>query len=61
MYIPSALTLKHCTVHSHSAFVYWSLAIREELRLRVFEEKVLRKTLGPRGEEVTREWRKTAF
>jgi hypothetical protein len=32
--------------------------LREELRLRVFENRVLRRIFGPRGEEVTEEWRK---
>jgi len=33
------------------------LALREERRLRVFENRVLR-IFGPRRDEVTREWRK---
>jgi len=36
----------------------WSLTLREELRLRVFENRVLRRLFGPKREEVTREWRK---
>jgi hypothetical protein len=32
--------------------------IREEHRLRVFENRVLRKILGPKRDEVTGEWRK---
>jgi hypothetical protein len=32
--------------------------MREEQRLRVFEKKVLRKTFGPRRDEVTGRWRK---
>jgi hypothetical protein len=32
--------------------------LREERGLRVFEEKVLRKTLGRRREEATGDWRK---
>ena len=35
----------------------WSLTLREECRLRVFENKVLRRILGPERDEVTREWR----
>jgi len=31
---------------------------REERRLRVFENRVLRRTLGPKKDEVTKEWRK---
>jgi hypothetical protein len=30
----------------------------EERRLRVFENRVLRKTFGPKRDEVTGEWRK---
>jgi hypothetical protein len=35
----------------------WSLTLREEHRLRVFENRVLR-IFGPKRDEVTREWRK---
>ena len=35
-----------------------SLALREEHRLRVFENKVLRKIFGAKENEITREWRK---
>jgi hypothetical protein len=36
----------------------WSLTLREEFRLRVFENRVLRRIFGPKREEVTGEWRK---
>jgi len=36
----------------------WSLTLREEHRLRVFENGVLRKVLGPKRYEVTGEWRR---
>ena len=36
----------------------WSQTLREEHRLRVFENRVLRKVFGPKRDEVTREWRK---
>jgi hypothetical protein len=36
----------------------WSLTLREECRLRVFEKRVLRGILGARRYEVTGEWRK---
>ena len=36
----------------------WSLTLREEVRLRVFANRVLRRTFGPKRDEVTREWRK---
>ena len=35
----------------------WSLAVREGHRLRVFENRVLRKTLMSTGDEVTGEWK----
>jgi len=36
----------------------WSLTLREEHRLRVFENRVLRRVFGPKRDEVTGEWRK---
>jgi hypothetical protein len=36
----------------------WSLTLREEHRLRVFENRVLRGMIGPKRDEVTGEWRK---
>jgi hypothetical protein len=36
----------------------WSLALREEHRLRVFENRVLRRIFGPKRDEITGEWRK---
>jgi hypothetical protein len=36
----------------------WSLTLREEHRLRVFEGRVLRRIFGPKRDEVTAEWRK---
>jgi hypothetical protein len=36
----------------------WSLALRKEHRLRVFENRVLRRISGPKRDEVTGEWRK---
>jgi hypothetical protein len=33
--------------------------LREERRLRVFENRVLRRTFGPKRNEVIGEWRKT--
>jgi hypothetical protein len=36
----------------------WSLTLREECRLRVLENRVLRRILGPRRDEVTGKWRK---
>ena len=36
----------------------WSLILREERRLRVLENRVLRRILGPNRDEVTGKWRK---
>ena len=36
----------------------WSLTLREEKKLRVFENMVLRRIFGPRRDEVTGEWRR---
>jgi len=33
----------------------WSLTLREERRLRVFENRVLRRVFGPKRDEVTGE------
>jgi hypothetical protein len=34
----------------------WSFKLREEHRLRVFENRVLRRVFGPKRDEVTGEW-----
>jgi hypothetical protein len=36
----------------------WSLTLKEELWLRVFESRVLRRIFRPRRDEVTGEWKK---
>ena len=36
----------------------WSLTLREERRLGVFEKRVLGKILGPERQEVAGEWRR---
>jgi len=36
----------------------WSLTLREERRLRVFENRVLRRIFGTKRDEVTGVWRK---
>jgi hypothetical protein len=38
--------------------LYWSVTIREEHRLRVFENRILRRIFGAKRDEVTGEWRK---
>ena len=39
-------------------FDNWSLTLREERRLRMFENRVLRRVFGPKREELTGEWRR---
>jgi hypothetical protein len=36
----------------------WSLTLRDEDGLRVFENRVLRRIFGPKRDEVMAEWRK---
>jgi hypothetical protein len=36
----------------------WFLTLREEHKLRVFENRVLKRLFGPKRGEVTGEWRK---
>ena len=36
----------------------WSLTLQEERKLRVFENRVIRRIFGPRRDEVTGEWRR---
>jgi hypothetical protein len=36
----------------------WSLTLREEQRLRVFENRVLRRIFGPKRDEATGKWRR---
>ena len=35
----------------------WALTLREEHRLRVFENRVLRRIFGPKRDGITGEWR----
>jgi hypothetical protein len=36
----------------------WSLTLREEQKLRVFENRVLRRMFGPKRDEATGDWRR---
>ena len=36
----------------------WSLILRDECRLRVYENRVLKRIFGPKRDEATVEWRK---
>jgi hypothetical protein len=39
-------------------FETWSLTLREDQRLRVFENRVLRRIFGPKRDKVTGQWRR---
>jgi hypothetical protein len=39
----------------------WSLTLREEHTLKVFENRVLRRILGPKRDEVMGGWRKPNY
>jgi PAS domain-containing protein len=45
-------------VRSVAHDITWSLILRDEHRLRVFENRVLRRIFGPKRDEVMGEWRK---
>jgi hypothetical protein len=36
----------------------WSLTLKEERRLKVFENRMLKRIFGPKRDELTGEWRK---
>jgi hypothetical protein len=49
------------TIHLHVVLYEcetWSLTMREERRLRVSKNRVLRRVFGPKRDEVTGEWRR---
>jgi hypothetical protein len=50
--------IKFPLIDFHRIMENWSLILGEELRLRVFENRVLRKLFGAKRDEVTGEWRK---
>jgi hypothetical protein len=65
--LSSRLLSKNLTVRIHKTIILpvvlygcetWSVTLREEHRLRVFDNRVLRKIFGPKRDEVTGEWRK---
>ena len=65
---PNVTNIAHTQGHIGSHFILfcpyidecetWSLTLREERRLRVFENRVLRKIFGPKRDKVTGEWKK---
>jgi hypothetical protein len=52
--LSSCLLLKDVKIRIYKTnFACWSLTLREEHRLRVFENKVLKRIFGPKRDEVT--------
>jgi hypothetical protein len=47
-------------IHNFRCFLWrtWSLTLREERRLRVFANRVLRELFGHKRDKLTGEWRK---
>ncbi|KAJ4431659.1 hypothetical protein ANN_20258 [Periplaneta americana] len=65
--LSSSLLSKHLKVRIYKTVILpvvlygcetWTLTLREEQRLRVFENKVSRKIFGAKRDEISREWRK---
>jgi hypothetical protein len=65
--VSSCLLSKNTKIRIQKAIIFpvvlygyetWSLTLREEHRLRVFESRVLRWIFGPKRDEVTGEWGK---
>jgi len=63
--VSSSLLFKNIKTKIHSTIIFpvvlygcetWSLTLREEHRLRVFENRMLRKIFGPKTDQVTGEW-----
>jgi len=65
--LPSSLLSKNIKIKIYRTIILpvvlcgcetWLLTLREERRLRVLENRVLRRIFGPKKDEVTEHWRK---
>jgi hypothetical protein len=65
--LSSSVLSKNVTIKVHRTIILpvvlygcetWSLTVREEYRLRAFENGLLRKIFGTKRDEVTGEWRR---
>ena len=58
--LPKNLKIKIFRIIILPAVLYgwetWSITLRDEPRLRVFENRVVRRIFGPKMDEVTWEW-----
>ena len=58
VYVPRESSLEDVLCRCTYIFVILLMFVWEERRLRVFENRVLRKVFGPKRDEVTGEWKK---
>ena len=67
IFLSSSFLCKNLNIKTYSTTILpvvmygcetWSLKLRKECRLRVFENGLLRRIFGPKSNEVTKEWRK---
>jgi hypothetical protein len=65
--LPSSLLSKNLKIKVYTTVILpvvlygcvaWYLTLREEHRLRIFDNRALKKAFGPKRDEVTREWRR---
>jgi hypothetical protein len=56
--LSSRLLSRNLKINIYRTIITWSLTLREERRLRVFESRVLKRLFGSMRDEVTGEWRK---
>jgi hypothetical protein len=60
--LPGNLKVKTCKSTIQPVLLYgcetWSLTLREKHRMRMFENRVLRRIFGPKRDELMRQWRK---
>jgi hypothetical protein len=66
-FLPSRLLSKNLKIRIYETIILpvvrygcetWSLTLRKERRLRVFENRLLKRIFGPKRDEVMGEWRK---
>jgi hypothetical protein len=65
--LPSSLLSKNVKIKIYRTIILpvvlygcetWSLTVREKCKLRVYEDRMLRRIFGPKRDEVTVEWRR---
>jgi hypothetical protein len=60
--LPKTIKIKRCKIVILSVVLYgceaWSFTFRDEYKLSVFENRVLRRIFGPKWDKVRGEWRR---